>query len=118
MHDRGELPVTIAAYTEQIKQWPESGRHMLVQFDDETMLDYQAYRPVPCTQHAVEGCRDPHWESHTYYFLTILDQQGEAYLLFASLLTVCRCRVWLFGTWLIAPFGMGVDFNTCPRRSR
>jgi hypothetical protein len=30
-------------YSEQVKVWPKSGRHILAQFDDETLLVYQAY---------------------------------------------------------------------------
>jgi hypothetical protein len=33
------------AYTEQVKVWPKDGRHILAQFDDETIIVYQAYRP-------------------------------------------------------------------------
>jgi len=32
-------------YTEQVKVWPEDGRHVLAQADDDTVLVYQAYRP-------------------------------------------------------------------------
>ena len=32
-------------YCEQVREWPESGRHILAQFDDETIIVYQAYRP-------------------------------------------------------------------------
>lgn len=38
-----KLPTT--PYSEQLRQWPEEGRHILAQFDDETILVYQAYRP-------------------------------------------------------------------------
>ena len=34
-----------APYAEQMKRWPQAGRHVLVQFDDETIIVYQAYRP-------------------------------------------------------------------------
>src|SRR5580698_7073514 len=34
----------VAPYAEQIQQWPQSGRHILAQFDDETIVVYQAYR--------------------------------------------------------------------------
>ena len=33
-------------YTEQVKVWPNDGRHILAQFDDDTVIVYQAYRPV------------------------------------------------------------------------
>lgn len=33
-------------YREQVKIWPTSGRHILAQFDEETLLVYQAYSPT------------------------------------------------------------------------
>ncbi len=32
-------------YLEQRQRWPASGRHILAQFDDESVVVYQAYRP-------------------------------------------------------------------------
>src|SRR5262245_57135699 len=32
-------------YTDQVKRWPQKGRHILAQYDDESVLVYQAYRP-------------------------------------------------------------------------
>jgi hypothetical protein len=32
-------------YLEQRRRWPASGRHILAQFDDESVIVYQAYRP-------------------------------------------------------------------------
>ena len=32
-------------YTQQKALWPDSGRHILAQFDDETIFVYQAYQP-------------------------------------------------------------------------
>src|SRR2546423_13486446 len=32
-------------YLEQRQRWPTSGRHILAQFDDESVVVYQAYRP-------------------------------------------------------------------------
>src|SRR3984893_10286096 len=32
------------AYSEQVKVWPKDGRHILAQFDDRTVIVYQAYR--------------------------------------------------------------------------
>ncbi len=34
------------AYRDQLDAWPKAGRHVLAQFDDETVLVYQAYRPA------------------------------------------------------------------------
>jgi hypothetical protein len=33
------------SYAEQRRRWPPSGRHILAQYDDETVVVYQAYRP-------------------------------------------------------------------------
>jgi len=32
-------------YLPQVARWPSSGRHILAQFDDESVVVYQAYRP-------------------------------------------------------------------------
>jgi hypothetical protein len=34
-----------APYLEQRQRWPDSGRHILAQFDAESLVVYQAYRP-------------------------------------------------------------------------
>jgi hypothetical protein len=34
------------SYSEQLKRWPASGRHILAQFDADTVVVYQAYRPA------------------------------------------------------------------------
>jgi hypothetical protein len=39
------VKLTIGKYSEQIKTWPNEGRHILAQYDDETIIVYQAYRP-------------------------------------------------------------------------
>ena len=33
------------AYSDQMLRWPEAGRHILAQYDDDTIIVYQAYRP-------------------------------------------------------------------------
>jgi hypothetical protein len=33
-------------YSEQVKMWPKEGRHILAQFDDDTVIVYQAYCPA------------------------------------------------------------------------
>ena len=33
-------------YPEQVKVWPKQGRHVLAQYDDNTVIVYQAYRPA------------------------------------------------------------------------
>ena len=34
------------AFRDQLAVWPKDGRHVLAQFDDETVVVYQAYRPA------------------------------------------------------------------------
>ncbi len=34
------------AYRSQLEHWPKTGRHILAQFDEETIVVYQAYRPA------------------------------------------------------------------------
>lgn len=41
-----QLKIETESYAEQVQRWPESGRHILAQYDDETILVYQAYRPA------------------------------------------------------------------------
>jgi hypothetical protein len=38
--------IPTASYAEQSKTWPQSGRHILAHFDDETIIVYQAYSPA------------------------------------------------------------------------
>ena len=38
------MNLTVESYLQQRERWPESGRHILAQFDDETIVVYQAYR--------------------------------------------------------------------------
>ena len=33
-------------YLEQVRRWPSSGPHLLAQYDAETIVVYQAYRPA------------------------------------------------------------------------
>lgn len=33
-------------YTEQVKMWPQTGRHILAHYDDRSVIVYQAYRPA------------------------------------------------------------------------
>jgi hypothetical protein len=39
------IPLATAAYVQQLKRWPQNGRHILAQFDDDTIIVYQAYCP-------------------------------------------------------------------------
>jgi hypothetical protein len=33
-------------YNDQVMRWPQEGRHIMAQFDDESVVVYQAYRPA------------------------------------------------------------------------
>src|SRR5688572_12514439 len=39
------MRLTTEPYLEQAARWPSGGRHILAQFDDESVVVYQAYRP-------------------------------------------------------------------------
>ena len=39
------VTLATASYAEQMKCWPQTGQHILAQFDDETIIVYQAYSP-------------------------------------------------------------------------
>lgn len=38
--------LSVAAYLEQRERWPQTGRHVLAHYDDETIVVYQAYNPA------------------------------------------------------------------------
>ena len=40
------MPLITEPYSEQVKVWPREGRHILAQFDADTVIVYQAYRPT------------------------------------------------------------------------
>ena len=40
------MALIMEPYREQVEVWPKEGRHILAQFDDETVIVYQAYRPA------------------------------------------------------------------------
>jgi hypothetical protein len=39
------MRLAIEPYQEQTQFWPTEGRHIMAQFDNETVVVYQAYRP-------------------------------------------------------------------------
>ena len=39
------MPVETTLYSEQVQRWPNTGRHILAQYDDESIIVYQAYCP-------------------------------------------------------------------------
>jgi len=50
------MKLVTESYAEQVKVWPREGRHILAQFDEETIVVYQAYRPS-IGRYAVENGR-------------------------------------------------------------
>ena len=40
------MPLKIERYEDQLKRWPKSGRHILAQFNQESIIVYQAYSPA------------------------------------------------------------------------
>jgi hypothetical protein len=40
-----QMNLVTEPYLVQVSRWPASGRHILAQFDDESVIVYQAYRP-------------------------------------------------------------------------
>jgi hypothetical protein len=40
------MPLITEPYTTQVARWPRSGRHVLAQFDAESVVVYQAYSPA------------------------------------------------------------------------
>lgn len=43
------MRLILESYSEQIKVWPKDGRHILAQFDAESVIVYQAYHPSIAT---------------------------------------------------------------------
>ena len=39
------MDLIIEPYLNQLAQWPASGRHILAQYDETSIIVYQAYRP-------------------------------------------------------------------------
>ena len=39
------MKLNIKPYTEQLKEWPEKGHHIMAQYNDEEIIVYQSYRP-------------------------------------------------------------------------
>src|SRR6516162_5533776 len=42
-NDMAATSLATAPYSEQLKCWPQTGQHILAQFDNETIIIYQAY---------------------------------------------------------------------------
>jgi len=40
------MSLIFESYTKQRESWPQSGRHIMAQYDDESIIVYQAYGPV------------------------------------------------------------------------
>ncbi|CAL2086890.1 DUF4291 domain-containing protein [Tenacibaculum sp. 190524A05c] len=39
------MKLKLKKYSEQLKEWPESGYHIMAQYDEEKVIVYQSYRP-------------------------------------------------------------------------
>lgn len=50
------MTITTEPYEDQLSRWPAAGRHILAQFDADTVVVYQAYRPA-IGRYAVEHQR-------------------------------------------------------------
>jgi hypothetical protein len=50
------MPLAFEPHSEQLKLWPREGRHILAQFDDQSIIVYQAYNPA-IGRYAVEHGR-------------------------------------------------------------
>jgi hypothetical protein len=51
-----DMKLITEPYLAQQDRWPSSGRHILAQFDDESVIVYQAYRPAIGHFAARHGC--------------------------------------------------------------
>src|SRR5579875_1876812 len=40
------MPLRYEAYLTQCQRWPQTGRHILAQYDEQSIVVYQAYRPA------------------------------------------------------------------------
>ena len=40
------MHLAVMPYQEQVQKWPRRGRHILAQFDDDSIVVYQAYKPA------------------------------------------------------------------------
>ena len=40
------MKLLVEPYLTQVERWPKNGRHIMAQYDDETVVVYQAYRPA------------------------------------------------------------------------
>lgn len=45
MSKEDQFNIETESYAQQMRRWPESGRHILAHYCDETIVVYQAYRP-------------------------------------------------------------------------
>ena len=39
------MTLPTVSYGDQMKYWPQTGQNILAQFDEDTIIVYQAYRP-------------------------------------------------------------------------
>lgn len=56
-------------YISQLQRWPKEGRHIMGQFDDNSIIVYQAYKPSIANyavQHQKFGGQDFSWTVNIY----------------------------------------------------
>lgn len=51
------MTIPTEPYLAQRSRWPASGRHILAQFDEQTIIVYQAYSPAIGHYAVQHGCR-------------------------------------------------------------
>lgn len=40
------MKLIVESYIEQLARWPRTGRHIVAQYDENSIVAYQAYRPA------------------------------------------------------------------------
>ena len=56
------MPLALASYREQAARWPQSGRHILAQYDDTSVVVYQAFGPPIGRYAATHGRLGGHFQ--------------------------------------------------------
>lgn len=56
MDQKGDKKWEVESYVRQTEHWPSSGSHILAQYDDDSIVVYQAYEPM-IAQYAVDNQR-------------------------------------------------------------
>lgn len=56
------MPLALASYQEQVARWPQSGRYILAQYDDASVVVYQAFGPAIGRYAATHGRLGGHFQ--------------------------------------------------------